>query len=72
MDKANKFNSEKLVNGNGTIEERISEDMGKALIIMHSSEIDPDEAIVPMIPFVLPVVGGVLIFLLAFIAVTMA
>jgi hypothetical protein len=35
-------------------------------------EIDPVEAIVPMIPFVLPVVGGVLIFLLAFIAVTMA
>jgi hypothetical protein len=35
-------------------------------------EVDPVEAIVPMIPFVLPVVGGVLIFLLAFIAVTMA
>lgn len=35
-------------------------------------EIDPVEAIVPMIPFVLPVVGGVLIFLLAFIAVSMA
>ena len=33
---------------------------------------DPVEAIVPMIPFVLPVVGGLLIFLLAFIAVTMA
>jgi hypothetical protein len=35
-------------------------------------EVDPVEAIVPMIPFVLPVVGGVLIFLLAFIAVSMA
>jgi hypothetical protein len=33
---------------------------------------DPVEAIVPMIPVVLPVVGGVLIFLLAFIAVSMA
>lgn len=35
-------------------------------------DIDPVEAIVPMIPIVLPVVGGVLMFLLAFIAVTMA
>ena len=34
--------------------------------------VDPVEAIVPMIPIVLPVVGGVLIFLLAFIAVSMA
>ncbi len=34
--------------------------------------VDPVEAIVPLIPFVLPIVGGVLIFLLAFIAVTMA
>ncbi|MBI2750988.1 MAG: hypothetical protein HYX43_17115 [Burkholderiales bacterium] len=34
--------------------------------------VDPVEAIVPLIPFVLPVVGGVLIFLLAFIAVSMA
>ena len=33
---------------------------------------DPVEAIVPLIPFVLPIVGGLLIFLLAFIAVTMA
>ena len=35
---------------------------------------EPDalEAIVPMMPIVLPVVGGVLIFLLAFIAVYMA
>ena len=33
---------------------------------------DPLESIVPMIPLVLPVAGGVLIFLLAFIAVYMA
>ena len=33
---------------------------------------DPVEAIVPMIPIVLPIVGGVLMFLLAFIAVSMA
>ena len=33
---------------------------------------DPIERIVPNIPIVLPVVGGVLIFLLAFIAVAMA
>ena len=35
-------------------------------------EVDPVEAIVPLIPVVLPVVGGVLMFLLAFIAVYMA
>lgn len=35
-------------------------------------EVDPVEAIVPMIPIVLPIVGGVLMFLLAFIAVSMA
>lgn len=35
-------------------------------------DIDPVEAVVPMIPIVLPIVGGVLIFLLAFIAVSMA
>ncbi len=35
-------------------------------------EVDPVEAIVPMIPFILPAAGGVLIFLLAFIAVYMA
>jgi hypothetical protein len=34
--------------------------------------VDPVEAIVPMIPYVLPAAGGVLIFLLAFIAVFMA
>ena len=35
-------------------------------------EPDAIEAIVPMIPIVLPLVGGVLMFLLAFIAVYMA
>ncbi len=35
-------------------------------------EQDAVEAIVPLMPIVLPVVGGVLIFLLAFIAVFMA
>ncbi len=34
--------------------------------------VDAVEAIVPLVPIVLPVVGGVLIFLLAFIAVYMA
>jgi hypothetical protein len=33
---------------------------------------DPVEAIVPAIPLVLPLVGGVLMFLLAFIAIYMA
>jgi hypothetical protein len=33
---------------------------------------DPIERIVPHMPIVLPVVGGVLIFLLAFIAIAMA
>ena len=33
---------------------------------------DGVEAIVPMMPLVLPVMGGVLMFLLAFIAVYMA
>lgn len=33
---------------------------------------DPVEAIVPAIPIVLPVMGGVLMFLLAFIAIYMA
>jgi hypothetical protein len=35
-------------------------------------EVDVVEAIVPMMPLVLPLVGGVLMFLLAFIAVSMA
>jgi hypothetical protein len=34
--------------------------------------VDGVEAIVPMMPIVLPVVGGVLMFLLAFIAIYMA
>ncbi|WP_167772879.1 hypothetical protein [Ramlibacter humi] len=33
---------------------------------------DPVEGVVPVIPLVLPIVGGVLMFLLAFIAVYMA
>lgn len=33
---------------------------------------DAIEAIVPLMPVVLPIVGGVLIFMLAFIAVFMA
>lgn len=33
---------------------------------------DPVERIVPLMPLVLPVAGGVLMFLLAFIAVFMA
>lgn len=37
-----------------------------------SAEKDGVEAIVPAIPIVLPVVGGVLMFLLAFIAIYMA
>lgn len=40
----------------------------------HPSETptDPVEQIVPMMPLVLPVAGGMLMFLLAFIAVFMA
>lgn len=37
-----------------------------------AEEQDAVDAIIPMIPYVLPMVGGVLIFLLAFIAVYMA
>ena len=37
-----------------------------------AQEQDAVEAIVPMIPYVLPIVGGVLIFMLAFIAMFMA
>ncbi|MCJ0765514.1 hypothetical protein [Variovorax terrae] len=36
------------------------------------AEQDPIESIMPSIPLVLPIVGGVLMFLLAFIAVSMA
>lgn len=35
-------------------------------------EVDPVEAIATVIPVVLPVVGALMMFLLAFIAVTMA
>lgn len=37
-----------------------------------AEEQDAVEAIVPLIPLVLPLVGGVLMFLLAFIAIYMA
>jgi hypothetical protein len=37
-----------------------------------SHDIDPVEEVVPMMPLVLPLAGGVLMFLLAFIAVFMA
>lgn len=37
-----------------------------------TGDVDPVESIVPAIPVVLPIVGAVLIFLLAFIAVQMA
>ena len=35
-------------------------------------EVDVVETIVPMMPIVLPIAGGVLMFLLAFIAIYMA
>jgi hypothetical protein len=40
----------------------------------HSHEVEQDvvESIVPLMPIVLPLAGGILIFLLAFIAVFMA
>ena len=40
----------------------------------HAETHEPDvvEAVVPFMPLVLPLVGAVLMFLLAFIAVTMA
>ncbi len=37
-----------------------------------TTPVDGVEAIVPLMPIVLPIVGGVLMFLLAFIAVAMA
>jgi hypothetical protein len=37
-----------------------------------AEEVDAIEAIVPMMPLVLPLAGGVLIFMLAFIAVVIA
>ena len=38
----------------------------------HFEPHDPVESVVPAIPIVLPIVGGVLMFLLAFIAIYMA
>ncbi len=38
----------------------------------HEAEVDTVASIVPMIPYIIPIAGGVLIFLLAFIAVSMA
>lgn len=38
----------------------------------HYESQDPVEAVVPAIPIVLPLVGGALMFLLAFIAIYMA
>jgi hypothetical protein len=38
----------------------------------HDASQDPVEAIVPNMPVVLPVVGGLMMLLLAFIAVSMA
>jgi hypothetical protein len=38
----------------------------------HATHEDPVEAVVPLIPIVLPVGGGLLMFLLAFIAIYMA
>ena len=42
--------------------------------VRHNDAAQPDavEAVVPLIPLVLPLAGAVLIFLLAFIAVSMA
>lgn len=37
----------------------------------HEAEVDVVESIVPMMPIVLPIVGGVMMFLIAFIAVMM-
>jgi hypothetical protein len=38
----------------------------------HGASQDPIEAVTPLIPIVLPIVGGLLMFLLAFIAVYLA
>jgi hypothetical protein len=40
--------------------------------VQHQEPHDPVEAVVPLIPIVLPVVGGLLMFLLAWIAIYMA
>ncbi len=42
---------------------------------VHSDDkhtVDPVEEVVPLMPVVLPIVGAVLMFLLAFIAISMA
>ena len=39
---------------------------------VQASEIDPVESVVSSMPLILPLAGAVLIFLLAFIAVSMA
>ena len=46
--------------------------MSQANDHLHDGEQDVVESIVPLMPIVLPLAGGVLIFLLAFIAVFMA
>jgi hypothetical protein len=46
--------------------------MSQANYHSHDGEQDVVESIVPLMPIVLPLAGGVLIFLLAFIAVFMA
>jgi hypothetical protein len=38
----------------------------------HAGEVDPVEAIIDVVPWLIPLAGAVLIFLLAFIAVFMA
>lgn len=48
-----------------------SNDDVKAHIAQEQSA-DPVEAVVPLMPIVLPIAGGVLMFLLAFIAIYMA
>nr|MDP2192180.1 hypothetical protein [Rhodoferax sp.] len=46
--------------------------MSKPTPHQEAPEIDAVEAVVPYMPLVLPLVGGILMFLLAFIAVSMA
>ena len=38
----------------------------------HTTAVDPVESVVHIVPLVLPIVGGVLMFLLAWIAIYMA
>ena len=46
--------------------------MSQAQPRMPAPEADPVEAVVPVIPLVLPLVAAALIFLIAFIAISMA